>query len=65
MRAEGEGDATAAAAELDEERVLALLLQRSAAKALQDYDAADALEERLRDEHSVIADDKRGTWRLV
>ena len=65
VRAEGEGDATAAAADLDEERVLALLLQRSAAKALQDYDAADALEERLRDEHSVIADDKRGTWRLV
>ena len=65
VRAEGEGDATPAAAALDEGRVLELLALRAAAKVLADYEAADALEDTLRTECGVIADDKRGTWRLV
>ena len=64
-RTEGDGDATPAGAGVDEAAVLALIARRAEAKKDKDYDQADELVETLLDEHAVVLDDKRGTWRVV
>jgi len=61
-RIEGDGDAAWPYAD---EAVLALLAERSIAKRDADYETADAISTKLRDEMCVALDDKRGTWRAV
>ena len=63
-RIDGDGDVEGAEP-VDEQAVNGLLADRSLARKDQDYDAADAIVARLRDEFSVVLDDKRGTWRRV
>eukprot|EP00966_Prymnesium_polylepis_P117478 2715561-Prymnesium_polylepis.1 len=65
-RIPGDGDAVdALAAQLDEAAVDAMLKERAELRKDGDYDSADALVRRLRDEFNVALDDKKGTWRLV
>ena len=45
--------------------MLALIARRAEAKKDKDYDQADQLVETLLDEHAVVLDDKRATWRVV
>lgn len=45
--------------------VLDLIAARAAAKKARDYAAADAAVAALLEEHAVVLDDKRGTWRAV
>ena len=45
--------------------MLDLIAARAAAKKARDYAAADAAVAALLEEHAVVLDDKRGTWRAV
>jgi len=62
MRVAGDGDKSC---EVDEARVLELLAERSIARRDQEFDRADAIVSSLRDEHSVVLNDKAGTWKVV
>ena len=45
--------------------VLQLIASRAAAKKERDYPAADAAAAALLEQHAVVLEDKRGTWRVV
>jgi len=66
FRVEGDGDDDAdLIAALDEEAILAGIAERSLLRRDGDYEAADAIQEDLKNKYSVILNDKLGTWRVV